>query len=115
MCLTSLLFFMKKVKVIPMVFVAGLFFITSCQKTVVTPDTTAYVPAASDVTASATLAQLQQGRTLYVNNCARCHGLYSPDSYSASNWNIILSNMVPRAGLSASDAALVSKYVRRGN
>jgi len=106
---------MKKLKLIPVAVVVSLFFITSCQKNVVVPDTTAYVPTTSDVTSTATLAQLQQGRTIFVNSCGNCHGLPSPDSYSASNWNIILSNMAPRAGLSSADAALVSKYVRRGN
>jgi len=96
------------------VFVAVLFFFTSCQKNIVVPDSSVYTPTATDVTATATLAQLQQGRTLFVNSCGRCHGLPSPDSYSASNWDVILANMVPRTGLSASDAALVSKYVRRG-
>ncbi|MEI8113188.1 MAG: cytochrome c [Bacteroidia bacterium] len=105
---------MKRLKLLPVMFVS-LFLITSCQKNITVPDTSAYVPTASDVTKTATLAQLSQGRSLYVNNCGRCHGLPSPDSYSASNWNIILGNMIPRTQMSASDAALVSKYVRRGN
>ena len=106
---------MKRLKLIPVVFIVVLLLFTSCQKNTVVPDSSVYTPTATDATATATLAQLQQGRTLFVNNCGRCHGLPSPDSYSASNWNIILANMVPRAGLSTSDAALVSKYVRRGN
>jgi hypothetical protein len=73
-----------------------------------------YTPAASDATATATLGELQQGRTLFINNCGTCHSLYSPDSFSASNWGSILSNMVPRTGLSQSNASLVSKYVTRG-
>lgn len=108
---------MKRLKfTTPVAAVAVLLFFTSCQKNnTVVPDSSVYTPTAADATATATLAQLQQGRSIFVNSCGNCHGLPSPDSYSASNWNIILANMAPRAGLSASDAALVSKYVRRGN
>jgi mono/diheme cytochrome c family protein len=107
---------MIRLKLIPAVLVFVLLSFISCQKNNVVPDTTGiYVPTSKDVTATATLAQLQQGRAIFVNNCGNCHGLPSPDSYSAANWNIILGTMIPRAGLSAADAALVAKYVRRGN
>jgi hypothetical protein len=41
-----------------------------------------YVPAIEDVTTSATLQELQQGRALYIDQGAGCHNLYSPDDYS---------------------------------
>lgn len=77
--------------------------------------TSLYVPSSADVTANATLLELQQGRTLYINNCNSCHGLYSPDDYSPSQWQSIINQMGPRTGLSASDIKLVTKYVARGN
>ena len=104
---------MKKLQLIGVICVGSLLFFSSCKKDVVSPSSV-YVPTAADVTTSATLAQLQQGRTIFVNNCGRCHGLYSPDSYSASNWQIIVPNMASRAGLSSTDEALVLKYVSRG-
>ena len=73
-----------------------------------------YVPTVTDVTANATLAELQSGRSVYSNKCGACHGLYSADSFSATSWKGIVSNMVPRAGLASTDAALVYKYVSRG-
>jgi cytochrome c5 len=106
---------MKRLRLLAILSVGGLFFFSSCQKNTVSPDSSTYVPTAADATATATLAQLQQGRTLYVNSCGNCHGLPSPDSYSASNWNGILSNMAPRAGLTSAEETLVAKYVRRGN
>lgn len=104
---------MKKLHVIWIIGVGSLFFLNSCKKDALVTDSL-YVPVASDVTATATLTDLQQGRTIYVNSCGSCHGLYSPDQYSVSNWNSILPNMAPRAGLSASEKALVQKYVERG-
>ena len=89
-----------------------LLFCNACKK-----DTTTgalYVPSDSDVTANATLAELQQGRTLYMNNCGACHNLYSPDNYSPASWKSILPNMVSRTNLSQADAALVTKYVCKG-
>ncbi|MCX6221313.1 MAG: hypothetical protein NTZ69_10015 [Bacteroidia bacterium] len=73
-----------------------------------------YVPTAADVTSSATLADLQAGRAAFINNCGRCHGLYSPDNYSAANWKSIVPMMASRAGLSATETAQVTKYVTRG-
>jgi len=79
-------------------------------------DTSAlYSPTAADVTASATLEDLQQGRALYIENCNACHQLYSPDNYNPSQWRSILGNMSSRAGLSSAQAQLVTKYVTRGN
>ena len=73
-----------------------------------------YVPTASDVTSSATLPDLQAGRSVFINSCGRCHTLYSPDNLSVANWNAIIPNMASRAGLSASETAQVTKYVTRG-
>jgi mono/diheme cytochrome c family protein len=95
-------------------FLALSVFIQSCNKGS-SASGALYTPTTSDVTATATLAELQQGRTLYVDNCGRCHGLYSPDNYSAAQWKSILNNMAPNTSLSASDILLVTKYVTRGN
>jgi hypothetical protein len=74
-----------------------------------------YTPTSSDATSTATLADLQQGRTLYVNNCGACHSLYSPDDYTSSQWKTIISSMGPRTSMSSSQILLVTKYVTRGN
>ena len=73
-----------------------------------------YVPTASDVTATATLAELTQGRTLYGDNCGSCHSLYLPENYSASQWRSVVPGMATHTGLSATDIALLTKYVTKG-
>ncbi len=102
---------MQKFKIVGIISVGILLFVSSCKQTTVTTDAL-YIPVPADATA--TLADLQQGRTIYANSCGQCHGLYSPDSYSASNWKSILLNMAPKSGLTAAQTALVSKYVSRG-
>lgn len=74
-----------------------------------------YTPTSADVTANATLIQLQQGRALYIDNCNSCHGLYNPDSSTPSQWRNIISSMAPRTGMSGSEVQLVTKYLTRGN
>lgn len=73
-----------------------------------------YVPTASDTTATASLADLTAGRTLYMNNCNRCHQLHSPDEFSANRWDGILSVMAPRTSMTSDEVALVGKYLKRG-
>ena len=105
---------MKKQHSIGFLSVAILLSFSSCKKSTFAATDTLYVPTATDVTATATLTQLQSGYNLYKNSCGACHGLYSPDSYSASNWTSILASMAPKAGLSSANKALVYKYVTRG-
>jgi len=67
---------MKKMKYSYLLLFSGVLFlfIQSCSKSS-TDSSSLYTPTNADVTASATLLDLQQGRTLYINNCGRCHGL----------------------------------------
>jgi hypothetical protein len=74
-----------------------------------------YVPTTTDVTATATLQELQQGRSLYMSKCDACHGLYSPDNYSSAQWKQIISSMGPKTNMTSAETQLVTKYVTRGN
>jgi mono/diheme cytochrome c family protein len=103
---------MKKINFF--LFVVFLLIALSCEKNTVNSDAL-YVPTSSDATSNATLAELQQGRALYIDNCGSCHGLYSPDDFSASRWGNIMSDMAPQTSMSASETALVKKYVTRGH
>ena len=106
---------MKTLKnyIVGVLFISVFLLIGSCTKNNV--DTTAlYIPTSADVTLTATLPELQQGRDLYVNNCGRCHGLYSPDNYISSQWRSIINSMAPRTSLSTSEIQLVTKYVTKG-
>lgn len=99
-------------------YILGLFaalsvFTISCSKSN-SAGTSLYTPTSADVTSTATLQDLQQGRTLYINNCNSCHDLYSPDDYSSTQWKSIISIMGPRTGMSASEILEVTKYVSRG-
>jgi len=89
-------------------------FFVGCTKNLTNNTDSLYVPTSADVTASATLADLEGGRVIFINNCAKCHSYYSPDSYSAANWKTIIPNMASRAGLTSTQTTLVTKYATRG-
>ena len=89
--------------------------ITGCSKSKTNTDSSSvYTPTSADATPTATLSELQQGRTLFINNCGKCHAIYSPDSYTPTRWTAIMSMMGPNTTLSPSDIQLVTKYVTRG-
>ena len=100
---------MYRIKLILLVVVSGLF---ACSKS--TSSSSLYTPTSSDATSTATLADLQQGRTLYINNCGRCHGLYSPDTYTPAQWKSVIPNMAANTSMTSSQVTLVTKYVTRG-
>lgn len=105
-----------KIKWTLLIALAGLF-LASCADddgVTTTGGNNLYIPTDSDTTATASLADLQAGRTLYMNNCNSCHQLYSPDRFSANRWDGILSQMTPRTSMSPDEVALVAKYLKKG-
>lgn len=52
-----------------------------------------------------------QGKTVFMARCNRCHGLPSPETYSAKQWENILLLMIPRAGIGNENAVHVKAYV----
>jgi hypothetical protein len=98
---------------LPVLSLTILILIGSCKKSAYNTGSL-YTPTSADVTPNATLQELQQGRTLYINNCNSCHGLYSPDDHSPSQWRSIVSTMATQTNLSASEIQLVNKYLSRG-
>lgn len=106
---------MKKIKnyYLPLFFMTMLFLNGSCKKDL-GGSGSLYSPTTANVTSTATLAELQQGRTLYLNNCNSCHSLYMPESYSPAQWKSVMGSMAPRTRMSASEIQLVTKYVSMG-
>jgi len=43
-----------------------------------------------------TLSALNEGKSLYTQNCAECHGLKKPNSRTEANWNSIVPIMVKK-------------------
>jgi cytochrome c5 len=63
------------------------------------------------VVANVMTPELAEGKTLYENNCGKCHKLYEVTSYSAEEWKPIVERMSKKARLSEVDGAKIFSYV----
>lgn len=72
-----------------------------------------YVPASTNENkrSASTLAELTQGRELYINSCKKCHGLNAPESRTPEQWTKVLESMAPKAKLTSEQKDLVYKYL----
>ncbi len=60
-----------------------------------------------------TLAELHQGRTLYVSRCGSCHTLKRPAELSPDQWQVEVTEMRDKNGvkLSDSEAQAIIRYL----
>lgn len=58
------------------------------------------------------VAQLDEGRRLYVTSCTGCHALYPTAAFDQQEWQAVMHKMAPRAKLSPEASALVLSYLR---
>ena len=59
----------------------------------------------------ASLATLQQGNTMYEENCSKCHGLKSPTAYNEEQWGKHVKRMAPKARIDKATEELILQYV----
>jgi len=68
-----------------------------------------YTPTESSSTI--TVADLKQGRDLYVNNCASCHQLYAPSKFTEKEWEANINRMQPKAKINDVEKQLIYQYI----
>jgi cytochrome c5 len=91
-----------KIKLSAIVFVFALFY--ACSPKVSQPE--------APKTIEATLSpELVQGKVLYENNCAKCHDLFNPKSFSAEQWIPIMLNMQKKAKISDEEREMIYAYL----
>ncbi|MFM9987511.1 cytochrome c [Flavobacterium sp.] len=78
-------------------------FLYSCSPKVIAPVT--------EVKKVELTPELAAGRTLYENNCAKCHKLYSPTNFSEQDWKPILVRMQKKARLDDAQMVEISNYI----
>jgi len=59
----------------------------------------------------ATLAQLEQGRSVFVQRCSGCHALPLPDSRTEAEWKKVLDEMAAEAKLTTDERVQVERFV----
>ena len=77
----------------------------------INPETTNEVKARLEKTNPADANTIAQGKTVYINRCARCHNLKPVEKFTAPEWEPILKTMIPKAHLNESDSAQVTAFI----
>lgn len=72
---------------------------------------TATIPTPAKSTASVMMAELAEGKSLYENNCAKCHKLYDTKEFSAEDWKPIVVRMQKKAHLDDLSGQKIYNYV----
>lgn len=94
-----------KSKVITLVAIAAILFSCASKKSVPT------AAAVEPVKAVELAPTLVEGKSLYGNNCAKCHELYEPTAHSSEDWKPILARMQKKAHLDDAQMASISDYI----
>lgn len=55
--------------------------------------------------------ELAEGKSLYENNCAKCHRLYDTKEFSAEDWKPIVARMQKKAHLDDVQGQKIFNYV----
>lgn len=104
-----------KSKVIGLGILAAVLFSCSSKTAVVqatpapTPDST---PApVTENKAFVMTAELAAGQSLYENNCAKCHKLYTPSAFKKEDWKSILVVMQKNTKLDDTQMTSISDYI----
>jgi cytochrome c5 len=73
---------------------------------------TAAAPAVTETAKAVELTpELAAGKTMYDNNCAKCHKLYEPKKFTQEEWAPILVRMQKKAHLDDSQMASITSYI----
>ena len=56
-------------------------------------------------------AELEQGRSLFLQRCSSCHRPPAPDSHAPAEWPGEIAEMKERAHLTADEQVLIERYV----
>ena len=99
-----------KIKIIAIVLLGT--FIYSCSPKVIQPEAPKVEDAPIVIEAPLT-AELAQGRALFVNNCAKCHDLYSPKDFNAEQWKPIMLSMQKKAKISDEEREIIYAYLTK--
>ena len=97
-------------KVCPILLVAVVCVLSACvvdKMEKLAPRPTQTMSAKSGVS----LTKLEQGRSIFLANCGRCHEHQFPDTVSSSDWHAVVPGMSWNAGLSKNDQQTLLAYL----
>ena len=99
-----------KYKVIALAVLAVIIY--SCAAKSTTPMAATPTPETKVTTVATVLTpELAEGKSLFENNCAKCHRLYGPKEFSSEEWKPIVSRMQKKAHLDDVAGQKIFNYV----
>lgn len=57
----------------------------------------------------------KSGSQLWSENCARCHNMRSPSSYSDTEWDVVMHHMRVRANLTSEEHKKILEFLKSAN
>lgn len=89
-----------------------LFFAQCASKKATTTGMSAEAKAAVDeAKRNYTQAQMDEGKTISMQSCNRCHKYHEPQEFTVMKWEKVLPSMTQKAKLSQDDAGKVRAYL----
>ena len=64
---------------------------------------------------SGQLAEAKSGAQLWGENCLRCHNTPSPETFSDSEWDVVVLHMQMRASLTEHEAINIAEFLKSAN
>lgn len=58
--------------------------------------------------------EMAEGKSLYENECNKCHGLYKPTDFTREQWGPIIASMQIKAGIDNEQTAKIYNYITTG-
>lgn len=62
-------------------------------------------------TSNESLAALEEGRNIYITDCARCHSVERVNRYTVAQWEKIVERMAPESKLDAAEKDALRSYL----
>jgi cytochrome c5 len=107
-----------KYKLLSLAVLATIIYSCASKSTVPTTEVKKEEPAATTVTGAPTTTgptvmtpELAEGKSLYDNNCAKCHSLYDPKDFSHEDWKPIVLRMQKKAHLDDVQGQKIYNYL----
>lgn len=89
---------------------AAIIILASCSPKLLVP-TQADADRAQRTFPGVTLAQIEEGKTLFETHCDKCHALKKPESHTEMEWHNIVPEMAAKAKIDEETEGKILRYV----
>lgn len=90
---------------------SGSVFLAQCTAKKTASNTMSPEQVVADVKKNYTEAQIEEGKSIYMAHCNKCHGYKEPESHTVNKWERVLPSMSKKAKLDEDQAGKVRAYV----